>query len=351
MKKMPVRIGLVFLLLLALPFAALAADKAPATQRDVTFLSTSDCHYNYGKGEAHNAGNLETIRAMNAVTDISWPDDLGGDRVKTPRGVVVLGDCIDDGDMARDGVKISEEENKVFLEQVGLDGTDGILRYPAFEGWGNHDGPPAGKEKNGFSFQAQIKQRNITRKEKGLIKDISDSGMQYSWDWDDVHFVNLGINVADKQRAGIRYDPVWHDPQGALSFLKADLAKNVGDSGRPVVLMAHMGMDTDWWVKEDWADFYNAVKQYNIVLYIYGHSGTGVRDWSPDDKAKKWFMINDGQTEAKFFVINLKGNQLRYGMRIKKFIPGKKTADGKETHVWNGEWLWEMTGKRDIPAK
>ena len=345
MRKLPARIGLAFLLL-ALPFAALAADKTPTGERDVTFLSTSDCHYNYGKGEAHNAGNLETIRAMNAVTDISWPDELGGDRVKAPKAVVILGDCIDDGDMARDGVKISEKQNEVFLEQFGFDGTDGMLRYPAFEAWGNHDGPPAGKEKNGFSFQAQLKERNKLRKEKGLIKDISESGMQYSWDWGDVHFVNLGIYVADKQREGIRYDPVWHDPQGALTFLKADLAKNVGNSGRPVVLMAHMGMDTDWWVKEDWADLYNAVNKYNIVAYVYGHSGTGIRDWSPDGKGKKWLMINDGQTESKFFVIQLKGNQLRYGLRIKKFIPTKKkTAEGKPIEVWNGEWLWDLTGK------
>ena len=343
MKNKPVRIGLLVLLLLALPFAALAAG---AAGRDVTFISTSDSHYNYGKNEGINARDLETVRAINAVTDICWPDELGGDRVKAPKGVLLLGDCINDGDMARDGVNVSEKQNEVLLEQLGLDGTDGLLKYPVFEGWGNHDGPPAGKEKNGFSFQAQLKERNKLRKEKGLIKDISESGMQYSWDWDDVHFVNLGIYVADKQREGIRYDPVWHNPQGALTFLKTDLAKNVGDSGRPVVLMAHMGMDTDWWVKDDWADLYNAVNKYNIVAYIYGHSGTGIRDWSPDGKGKKWLMINDGQTESKFFVIQLKGNELRYGLRVKKFIPTKKkTADGKPIDVWNGEWLWQMTGK------
>ena len=60
----------------------------------------------------------------------------------------------------------AKKENKVFLKQFGLDGKDGILRYPAFEGWGNHDGPPVGKEKNGFSFQAQIKQRNIAARKR-----------------------------------------------------------------------------------------------------------------------------------------------------------------------------------------
>ena len=29
-----------------------------------------------------------------------------------------------------------------FAADFGLDGTDGLLKFPAFEGWGNHDGPP-----------------------------------------------------------------------------------------------------------------------------------------------------------------------------------------------------------------
>lgn len=348
MKRIPVRIGLVCLLLLALPFAALAADKAPAGERDVTFISTSDSHYSVGD----NSANMDTIRAMNGITEITWPDSIGGGRVSAPKGVVLLGDVINDGDMARDGVCISQKQNESFLDQFGLDGKDGLLQYPVFETWGNHDGPPAGKEKNGFSFQAQMKERNKVRKEKGLIKDIDDSGMHYSWDWDDVHFVSLGIYPADKQRAGIRYDPIWHDPQGALSFLKADLAKNVGDSGRPVVLMAHMGMDTDWWVKEDWADFYNAAKQYNMVAYLFGHSGTGVRDWAPEGATKKWLLINDGQTPGKYFIIHLKGDTLRYGLRQKVFVPSKKpSADGKKNEIWSGEWKWNLTGKVDIPKK
>lgn len=330
--------------------AAILACQSIAATRDVTFISTSDSHYNYGKGDSINIRDLDTIRAINAITDITWPDDLGGGRINAPKGVLLLGDVINDGDMSRDGVCISQKQYQAFEEQFGLDGKDGILRFPVFEGWGNHDGPPAGSEKNGFSMQAKLKERNKLRKEKGLISNISDAGVNYSWDWDDVHFVNLGIYPADKQREGIRYSPEWHNPQGALSFLKADLEKNVGKSGRLVVLMAHMGFDTDWWVKADWADLYNAVKQYNIVLYIFGHSGTGVSNWSLDGKGKKWFCINDGQTENGFFVIQIKDKELRYGQRLKHKIAGKKDADGKETSIWNGEWEWRWTGKVDISA-
>jgi hypothetical protein len=112
-----------------------------------------------------------------------------------------------------------------------------------------------------------------------------------------------------------------------------------------------MGFDTDWWVKADWAELYDAVKKYNIVAYIYGHSGTGIREWSPDGKGKKWLCINDGQTEKGFFVIQIKGDTLRYGYRIKNYIPGKKSADGKPTEMWNGEWQWKLTGKETVSGK
>jgi hypothetical protein len=45
------------------------------------------------------------------------------------------------------------------------------------EGFGNHDGPPVGSEKYGFSFQAQLKKRNELRKQKGMISNVSANGL------------------------------------------------------------------------------------------------------------------------------------------------------------------------------
>ena len=156
-----------------------------------------------------------------------------------------------------------------------------------------------------------------------------------------MHFVQLNIYPADKQREGVRYSPVWHDPQGSLSFLKKDLAEKVGQSGRPVVLMSHCGFDTDWWAPADWKDLYDAVKDYNIVLYLYGHSGTGVRDWAPEGENKKWTCINDGQTENGFFVIQLLGDRLRAAYRVKANVKVTKNPDRTETRQWGGEWEWK----------
>ncbi len=343
---------LAFLLHLALLVGLPCVGLAAPPPRDVTFLSASDPHYrepDHRMG-CHNDLNRASVEEMNRITELAWPGKPGSDKIGKPRGVVMLGDLIDDGDRAEQGRKISAEQYKIFVADFGLDGSDGLLKYPVFEGWGNHDGPPIGKEKNGFSSQAQIKQRNLLRREKKLIANISENGLHYSWDWDDVHFAQLNIYPADKQREGVHYSPVWHDPQGALSFLKDDLARNVGSSGRPVVLMGHCGFDTDWWVAADWVEFYQAIKPYNVVLYLYGHSGTGVSAWAPAGNEKKLTCINDGQATTGFFVINISGDRLRAAYRLKSGVKFSKAPDGRQAHTWDGRWDWEWLLDKKIAA-
>ena len=333
--------------LCALAFTATlrAADKP----RDVTFFATSDCHYvEASRKNNRNDSNHQTIDQMNAIASVHWPKELGGDPVNTPRAVVVLGDCIDDGDKKVDGQNVSAEQYGYFKADFGLDGTDGRLKFPAFEGFGNHDGPPAGKEKFGFSFQANLKERNRLRKEKGLISSLSDNGLHYSWDWDDVHLVQLNLYPADVQHAGVRYSAEWHNPQDALAFLKKDLAEKVGDSGRPVILMSHCGFDTDWWTPDDWRALYDAARPYNVVLYVYGHTGTGVRPWAPPGETHKWLCINDGQTEKGFFVIQLQGDRLRAAMRRKTNYKVEKSKDGALHATSDGGWEWHWLVDKKI---
>lgn len=321
-----------------------------AAGRDVTFISTSDSHYDAFESEDRNARNRETLLKINAVEELKWPQELGGGQIARPRGVLLLGDVIDDGDRTFNGKNQSKQQYEHFLADFGLDGTDGRLKFPVFEGWGNHDGPPAGKEKSGFSFQAQLKQRNALRKQKGLIGNLSDNGLHYSWDWDDVHFVQLNLYPADRQNPKVRYSPEWHDPQESLAFLKKDLAEKVGASGRPVVLASHCGFDTDWWNAEDWKAAYDAAKAYNVVLYLYGHSGTGVRQWAPEGEARKWLCINDGQLENGFFVIQITENRLRAAYRCKESVKRIKNAEGKEQYQWDGTWGWRWTLDKELSA-
>jgi len=194
-----------------------------AAKTGVTFIATSDCHYDAFENLDRNERDRATIDRMNAIAGVAWPEQLGGDPIDRPRGVVVLGDLIDDGDRQVEGKNQTEPQWVCFVKDFGFDGTDGRLKYPVFETWGNHDGPPVGKERFGFSTQAHLKERNRLRLRKGLVTNLSENGLHYSWDWDRVHLVQVGIYPADEQHPDIRYNRVWHDPQGALTFLKKDL--------------------------------------------------------------------------------------------------------------------------------
>ena len=329
-----------------------AAPSASAKRRNVTFISTSDSHYKAFESKDWNACNRETIEEINRVAEESWPEKLGGGKIDTPRGVVMLGDCIDDGDKAVGDKDYAAEQFKAFIAHFGLDGTDGLLKFRVYETWGNHDGPPIGKSKRSpLSFQAELKKRNALRKSKGWLANLSENGLHYSWDFDDVHLVSLGIYPADRQNPKVRYNPTWHDPQGALTFLKKDLAKCVGDSGRPVVLMAHCGFDTNWWHEDDWKAVYDAAKKYNIVLYLYGHTGTGFRYWAPEGETKKWTCINDGHTTSGFFVIQIEGRRLRAAYRYQKGAKTTRNPDRTYRRTWDGQWAWRFLLDRKIAAK
>lgn len=129
-------------------------------------------------------------------------------------------------------------------------------------------------------------------------------------------------------------------------------ADPIGKPRGVVMLMGHCGFDTDWWVAADWAEFYQAIKPYNVVLYLYGHSGTGVSAWAPAGEEKKLTCINDGQATTGFFVIHISADHLRAPYRFKSGINNSKTPDGKEQHAWDGRWEWKwLLDKKLEPAR
>ena len=88
--------------------------------RNVTFISTSDSHIRTVERPGNNEWDHETIDEMNKVTEMKWPESLGGDAFEKPRGVMCLGDCIDDGDMMKNGKNWSEEQYEHLAQGVRL---------------------------------------------------------------------------------------------------------------------------------------------------------------------------------------------------------------------------------------
>ena len=248
-------------------------------QNDVTFFVSSDTHY----GRENNAAiNRRVIDAMNLLPGEALPPSLGGGYVRTPRGVVLNGDLLDEG-----FDKETAPANWVeFCRDYGLTGSDGRLCFPLYEGFGNHDGGPT------KSFvRAGIKERNPKR--VGL-KSVSDNGLHYSWDWDQVHLVQLNLFGGSGPQDVKGVNGTEHDPQGSLEFLSEDLGKNVGFSGRPVIIFQHfawVGGMADWWQMEAKERFYDTVKPYRVACLINGHShGASFIPWHD------LLTVHDGST-------------------------------------------------------
>ncbi len=225
----------------------------PANSADVTFYSYGDSHYG-----ALDGGATNWVGRINAMAGYTYPTALGGGSVGPARGVVALGDLINDaGNLAKGPAQWA-----LWKADYGVNG-EGVCTYPVYECFGNHD-------LHATRFvQKDIIARNLLR--PGLTA-ISTNGLHYSWDWDGVHFVALGIYPADKWTTENTYSSV-HNPESALAFLKWDLANNVGDSGRPVITLHHYDFLTDWWPAWQKLAYPRELDGYNVVLILHGHQG------------------------------------------------------------------------------
>jgi cytolysin (calcineurin-like family phosphatase) len=122
------------------------------------------------------------------------------------------------------------------------------------------------------------------------VTHVSSTGLHYSWDVGDVHFVNLGIVVGSVPGIARRRR---YAPMGSLEFLVKDLEEKVGSSGRPVIITHHIDIarytvpvpadapfsDKEW-DPADVGGFHAALKGYNVPGIFYGHThGRSVWRW------------------------------------------------------------------------
>jgi hypothetical protein len=272
-----------------------------AATREVTFFAFGDPQYGGGPGDK----NAFHIQALNAGPELLWPTGFSraGAPVGEPRGVIIAGDLTQNGQSGRDpaewytaerylfdlnrhyGVNVEQPrisgELGLFLNDYGLAGNDGrnafVLRWPVFEGYGNHDFDVLEYQAALYGGAAPARDvvaiRNQVRRSWQEFRRMAPgSSGHYSWDWDDVHMVQL--NVAGADAATPLQQP--RDPMGALGFLQQDLDAEVGDSCRPVIVVMHYGFDPfsseeRWWDAEQRRAFLAALARYNVVAILHGH--------------------------------------------------------------------------------
>lgn len=266
-----------------------------ARATELTFFTCSDTHYR--EAAASNTVQAALIDIINAIPGKEFPAELGGGKVAVPRGVIVPGDLIDSGQAPAARIKA---EWGLWKADFGMTG-EGRLKFPVYEGIGNHD------LNERSPLEAEYKERNQKRAD---VVALSTNGLHYAWEWEGVHFIQLNLypgDVRPKEKGG-------QPPRHALTFLKEELAKNVGASGKPVVI-AHHYMPTDgWWSEPEKEAYYEAIKDYNVILITHGHQGRGgIYDW------KGITVVNNHAfTGTGAFVIHInKNNEMRIAQRTK----------------------------------
>lgn len=137
-------------------------------------------------------------------------------------------------------------------------------------------------QNDGCSFSAGIAKEVVSRRRTTAMTNVGGGGpwgqMHYSWDWHDVHFVQLNLFPGNDPAKGASTSAKW-SPHESLRFLIDDLDAYVGTSGRPVVVIHHYtpneDNDEDYWNTVDDKDshtaYWNALRNYNVAAILAGH--------------------------------------------------------------------------------
>jgi len=328
---------------------------------NLSFFLVGDTHYDALADapdtlEEHILGvNRRFLDIINNLPGQDLPSEMGGGKVQTPAGVIHVGDMIETGDKGSGALSTQRQETewKAYVEDYGLTGTDGKLKYPVYEVHGNHDSVN--------EMNVVIKSMLERNKSRPGVTNISESGLHYSWDWAGIHFVALGIVVGhnDQNLPIGRYKAY-----DSLQFLKEDLEKNIANSGRPVILLHHIDLvryskecseDSESmgeWSACDVAAYHRTIQGYNISAIFHGHlHALRAEWWDGSDKPSQqgtgipvFGTRNSGAggSNRGFFYCTVEGTEL-----IVREMTSLGTRDGWEegSAKWSNIWKVPVTGR------
>lgn len=318
-----------------------AVDSKPANEA-VAFFLIGDTHLLANRKDPAQLDDRSSslcaglVGTLNRLPGSDIPVEAGGGKVLESRGVIHAGDCIDTGDQAN--VKMQETEWTAFIKHFGLRGNDGGLRYPLYEVHGNHDGPRG----EGLAIRGII-ERNRNRPN---VTSISKTGLHYSWDWGNVHFVNLGnvVGHVESITRKRRYASL-----GSLEFLISDLKDKVGNSGKPVIVTHHVDMlrysqplpvddkkaEAVEWDPADVNAYYDALRPYNVAAILYGHThARNIYRWDGTPKAAKEGIPVFNVSKSSHYASK---SQAFFYLEVRSDIVVAReyqTKDGWDTGMW-----------------
>ena len=219
--------------------ALLCVGMSRAEPRDLTYVVASDLHY-YGTNA--NTRIQAHIDRLNALPGTAYPEALGG-VVGPITGVILNGDLTNNG---------TQQQWEFLVNDWGLTG-ERRCKFPVYEGMGNHDF---------YSGDILISNAVLRTQSRPGIMNVSSNGLHYAWEWKGVHFIQANLVPEEDARS-----------RSALTFIREDLAKHVGDSGKPVIINFHLSpvIDRDWPVERQ-KPLLETLSRYHVIGLFCGHS-------------------------------------------------------------------------------
>ncbi len=268
----------------AIPANPLPADRPATLGTSIDFLVTSDLHfyrttYNVMDQVSHPSTMMAWAMADSLIQSGSpSPNKYGA--------ILLAGDKstgANDSDYHNQDYRISAYrmlwENN-WPSMLGyLPGASTGL--PVFPTLGNHDF----NDNTWWSYMTTLTQ-NLHRDSNlsGCLPNITpgclDMGglagtLNYSFDWEGVHFLALNTWAGDTNSSSI-------GGSNGLTWLQNDLQHYVGTSGKPVIVVQHYGLDANnvsggpinglWWTQDQINAFENVIKPYNVIGWFSGHT-------------------------------------------------------------------------------
>ncbi|WP_419192125.1 metallophosphoesterase [Engelhardtia mirabilis] len=250
------------------------------TVRNVKFLGSADCQFYEDQFVWEEIADATHQQMFNL---------LGPPESPAYRGIVMAGD-------------LTQNARSVEFDAY-LDSLIGLDRF-VFDSVGNHDLLGGGL----FTFSNPLKViPNLTERNRVTSRSMSSAvdavffpmpfpqdpipvkAPHYSWDWHDVHFVQLGLapGMGDSQGTIFNHDGSPLPTYDSLAFLQADLLLNVGTSGRPVVLIHHyhLASEQEWCgscsegqhldiSESERLAYWEVLQPYNVAAILSGHVHT-----------------------------------------------------------------------------
>ncbi len=274
--------------------------KKLAPDRDITVVVAADLHFDL-LPETDQYYHVITIN--NLENKYRFPTDapagISGEMLKRLDGVILAGDIFD---------KSRPEILDLYKQRYEQGKGDKRIHYPVYPGLGNHDIDPAVSDKGANNLKGRAYTLHYidsileAKLSKGEILNLDSSSRSYSWNINDVHFIQ-----------GQRYAGDTTYCKSNFEWLKRDL-KKYASKGNPVIYIQHYGFDkwaSGWWPEKNRKKLVKLLEHYNLAAFFVGHTHkASIQHYRGHDIYQVNNAWKDDDGNGSFAILHLKGRAL-----------------------------------------